>query len=102
MALAAAEDVVLALDEPVTASVPWWRGDPQKSQGTSQNLLQVTSGIETGIGRAPGIDTSLQKAIVHALIEGFRFSGYIFGCLAPFCTRSRSAEQAERRVAMGV
>jgi CubicO group peptidase (beta-lactamase class C family) len=66
MALAAAEDELLSLDEPVAASVPSWAADPQKSQVTIRQLLQLTSGLETGIGRAPSFQEALQTPLVHA------------------------------------
>jgi CubicO group peptidase (beta-lactamase class C family) len=78
MALAAADDGWLSLDERVAASIPSWAEDPQKSTVTIRQLLHLTSGIETGIGRAPRFEEALQTPLVHAPGEGFRYGPVAF------------------------
>jgi len=78
MALAAAEDGLLTLDEPVSASVPSWADDPQKSEVTIRQLLQLTSGVDTGIGRAPSFGEALRKPFVHAPGDDFRYGPVAF------------------------
>src|ERR1041384_4095202 len=43
-ALAAAEDGLLRLDEPVGATIPSWRNDPGKAQVTIRQLLDFSCG----------------------------------------------------------
>ena len=84
MALAAAEDGLLSLDEPVAASVPSWAAAPQKSQITIRQLLQLTSGLETSIGHVPSFQEALQTPLVHVPGEAFRYgaTGFqVFGAV---------------------
>lgn len=95
MALAAAEDGLLALDEPVAASVPAWGEDPQKAKATLRHLLQLTSGIETGIGRAPSFEAALEKPLVHAPGEGFRYGPVAFQAFGAVLQRKLDGEAPE-------
>src|SRR5205814_8578435 len=45
-ALAAAEDGLLNLDEPVAATIPAWHTDPRKAQVTIRQLLDFSCGLE--------------------------------------------------------
>ena len=45
-ALAAAEDGIIDLDEPVSKTLPEWRSDSRKSKITIRQLMQMTSGLE--------------------------------------------------------
>lgn len=47
-ALAAAEDRILDLDEPVAATIDSWRKDPRKARVTVRQLLDFSSGIAPG------------------------------------------------------
>lgn len=46
MAAAAADDGLLSLDEPVSATLTEWRGDARKSRITIRQLLSLVSGID--------------------------------------------------------
>lgn len=48
MAIAAVEDGLLQLDEPVAGTIIEWQGRPLKAQITVRQLLTLTSGIEPG------------------------------------------------------
>ncbi len=48
LAVAAADDGLLELDEPVSNAIPSWSGDGPKSRVTLRELLQLTSGIGFG------------------------------------------------------
>jgi len=48
LAIAAAADGRLELDEPVCSTLPEWRDDPRKSRITTRQLLQLVSGLESG------------------------------------------------------
>jgi len=45
-ALAAAEDGLLRLDEPVADTIPTWRNDPRKAQVTIRQLLDFSCGLD--------------------------------------------------------
>lgn len=47
-ALAAAEDGLLTLDEPVANTIPAWRSDPRKSRITIRQLLDFSCGLDPG------------------------------------------------------
>ena len=47
-ALAAAEDGLLTLDEPVANTIGAWRSDPRKSRVTIRQLLDFSCGLEPG------------------------------------------------------
>ena len=53
MAAAAVQDGLLTLDEPVSKTLPEWRDDPRKAKATIRNLLNLSVGIKSSIGRAP-------------------------------------------------
>jgi CubicO group peptidase (beta-lactamase class C family) len=44
--LAAAEEGLLSLDEPVAATIPAWRNDPRKARVTIRQLLDFSCGLE--------------------------------------------------------
>lgn len=48
LAVIAEKDGLLSLDERVAETLPEWRDDPRKSQITLRELLDFTSGLETG------------------------------------------------------
>ncbi|HVF72608.1 MAG TPA: serine hydrolase domain-containing protein [Chthoniobacterales bacterium] len=45
-ALAAAEDGLLSLDEPVANTIPAWQADPRKARVTIRQLLDFSAGLE--------------------------------------------------------
>ena len=49
-ALAAMEDGLLSLDEPVANTISSWRNDPRKSQVTIRQLLDFSCGLAPGFG----------------------------------------------------
>jgi CubicO group peptidase (beta-lactamase class C family) len=84
MAWAAVTDGVLTLDEGVAETLTAWQDDPQKADVTVRQLLHLTSGLETSVGRAPSFDDAVQKPLVHAPGEGFRYGPtafQVFGAL---------------------
>ena len=64
-AVAAQEDGLLSLDEPVAQTIHEWRGDPGKSRVTVRELLQLTSGF--GFGGLGSAVPAFEKAIATAL-----------------------------------
>lgn len=54
MAAAAVQDGLLALDEPASATLAEWREDPRKAAITIRQLLAMTSGQASTVGRPRG------------------------------------------------
>ena len=86
LAVAAEDDGLLALDEPVGASLPAWAADPVKRRVTLRQLLQMTSGIGFGgLGNAvPTFERAAAVELKTAPGERFTYSGIplqVFGAV---------------------
>lgn len=68
MAVAAAQDRLLALDERVSKTVTEWQRDSRKLKITLRQLLSLTSGVESSIeaGRVPAYAEAIQVPAVSA------------------------------------
>lgn len=66
LALAAAADGLLCLDEPAADTLPEWRDDPRKAHITLRQLLQLTSGLESG-GKHGKVPTAAEALLVKAV-----------------------------------
>lgn len=53
MLAAAVQDGLITLDEPVAKTIAEWRADPQKSKVTIRQLLSLSSGMPSVVGRPP-------------------------------------------------
>ena len=63
MAIAATEDGLLDLDEPVARTITEWRDEPRKAKITIRQLLSLTSGLAGGeIGSVPSYAVALNTA----------------------------------------
>ncbi|PKB13576.1 CubicO group peptidase (beta-lactamase class C family) [Novosphingobium kunmingense] len=71
MAAAAVQDGMLRLDETAANTLTEWRSDPQKSTVTLRQLLSMTAGQPSAVGRPQGYADSLKIALVAA--PGTRF-----------------------------
>lgn len=71
MAAMAVEDGLLTLDEPAADTIVEWRRDPQKSVITLRQLLTMTSGQPSAVGRPEGYAASLK--IPLSASPGIRF-----------------------------
>ncbi|GIW25498.1 serine hydrolase [Meiothermus sp.] len=61
MAVAAAQDGLVSLDEPLAQTLTEWQGDPLRSQITLSQLLHLTSGIPGGtLARPPTYQAAIQ------------------------------------------
>lgn len=86
IAIAASEDGLLDLDDPVSDSIGEWRNDPDLSTITIRQLLSLSSGIEGGL---QGDIVSYEDAVTRARmkVEGERLFDYgpdpfqIFGAI---------------------
>jgi CubicO group peptidase (beta-lactamase class C family) len=92
MALAAVEDGLLTLDEPVAQTITAWQGDPQKATITVRHLLHLTSGLQTSVGLAPGYAEAIAKPLVHAPGTAFRYGPTAFQVFGALLERKLGGE----------
>jgi CubicO group peptidase (beta-lactamase class C family) len=102
-AVAAEADGLLALDEPVAATLPQWADDPRKRRVTLRHLLSLTSGIGFGgLGSAvPTYERALATELRDEPGERFTYGGIplqVFGAVlaAKLAPRTPHAYLAER------
>jgi CubicO group peptidase (beta-lactamase class C family) len=96
LAVAAEEDGVLVLDEPVAQTFPEWRSEPRRRSITLRHLLQLTSGIGFGgLGNAvPAYEKALLAPIVDEPGAKFTYGGIplqVFGAVLSHRLRGRFA-----------
>lgn len=72
MAVLAAQDGLLELDEPVSATLPEWRDGTERQSITIRHLLTLSSGIESVVGRPP--DYGQAVALRPVASPGTRFA----------------------------
>lgn len=66
MALAAVDDGLLTLDEPVSETITEWKDDPRKSTIMVAELLRLTSGLEAGhYSAVPMYEEAITAPLVH-------------------------------------
>lgn len=73
MAAAAVQDGLLTLDEPASATLVEWRDDAQKRTITIRQLLSMTSGQPSVIGKPPTYRGALDVALTAAPGERFQY-----------------------------
>lgn len=88
LAVAAADDGLLTLDERVANTIPEWRSDPRKAQITIRQLLNFTDGIEPAGRTLQGVrvqnkfEYAIALPATHEPGSTFEYDGshlYIFG-----------------------
>jgi CubicO group peptidase (beta-lactamase class C family) len=88
LAVIAEEEGLLKLDEPASKTLTEWRGDPRRSQITIRDLLNFTSGLETGFEEIYG-RSSDDKIALAVSLKATRDRGQSFvygpGHLNAFC-----------------
>lgn len=77
LAVMAQEDRILRLDDRVAETLKEWRDDPRKSQVTIRDLLNFTSGLETGFEEIYG-RSGHDKIALAATLEVTRDRGQSF------------------------
>ena len=78
VALALADDDLLALDDPVATVLPQWREDPAKSGITSAHLLHGTSGLRTALRQPWPPQNAVEQPLVHRPGASFRYGATAF------------------------
>jgi len=102
MAVAAQQDGLLSLDEPLVETLVEWKGDPLRSQITLRQLLNLTSGIPGGaVARPPTYNAAIQTRAETP--QGTRFAYgpipfQIFGEVMRRKLRGDPLEYLERRI----
>jgi hypothetical protein len=77
LAVIAEKDGILSLDERVAETLPEWRDDPRKAKITIRELLDFTSGLETGFQQIYG-SSSADKLTLSVGLEAKREHGEAF------------------------
>lgn len=78
MAVAAAQDGLLRLDEKVAGTLPEWRKDRRKARITLRQLLSLTSGLETGVANPPTYAEAIAKPVVDSPGTTFTYGATAF------------------------
>lgn len=74
LALMAQEEGLLKLDEKVSETIDEWKADERKSKITLRQLLNLTSGIQSGnIGRPPTYAAAIETSATHEAGEVFQY-----------------------------
>lgn len=71
MAAAAVQDKLLTLDEKAADTLTEWKNDPEKSKVTLRQLLSMTSGQASTIGKPQGYSNSVKAKL--AAVPGTKF-----------------------------
>jgi CubicO group peptidase (beta-lactamase class C family) len=89
MAIAAAADGKLDLDEPVGTTLHEWQQDPRKSRITTRQLLQLVSGLESGgkHGHVPTYEEALHARTLFPPGEHFLYGSAPFQVFGEFLRR---------------
>jgi CubicO group peptidase (beta-lactamase class C family) len=74
LAIAAAQDDLLDLDEPVSRSITVWKKDPSKANITIRQLLNLTSGLSSGkMAVVPTYTQAVQSPLLHQPGQEFQY-----------------------------
>jgi CubicO group peptidase (beta-lactamase class C family) len=78
-ALAAAEDGLLSLDEPVAETIPSWRNEPRKARVTIRQLLDFSCGLEPAFFLHNDNPGDRDAIAINAAIVAQPGSAFIYG-----------------------
>jgi CubicO group peptidase (beta-lactamase class C family) len=73
MAAAAVQDKLLSLDEPASGTLTEWKADPQKAAITIRQLLAMTGGQASTVGRPAGYMDSVEAPLAAAPGAKFQY-----------------------------
>ncbi|WGM37677.1 serine hydrolase [Caulobacter sp. NIBR1757] len=91
IAAAAVQDGLLSLDEKVSDTVPEWRDDPRKAGATIRQLLNLTSGLSTTIGKPPVYDGAIATPFSAAPGTRFQYGAEPFQVFGAVMNRKLAA-----------
>ena len=95
IAAAAVQDGLLTLDEPVSATITEWRDDPEKQAITVRQLLTLTSGLRSSVGRAPGYSEAITAPMAAAPGARFQYGATPFQVFGEVMQRKLAAAGRE-------
>jgi CubicO group peptidase (beta-lactamase class C family) len=92
---AAVQDGLLTLDEPVSRTLPEWRSDPAKAAVTLRQLLSLTSGLRSTVGRAPDYAEAIAAPLAAAPGTRFQYGATPFQVFGEVMQRKLAAAGRE-------
>lgn len=92
---AAVQDGLLTLDEPVSVTLPEWRSDPAKAAVTLRQLLSLTSGLRSTVGRAPDYSEAIAAPLAAAPGTRFQYGATPFQVFGEVMQRKLAAAGRE-------
>ena len=95
IAAAAVQDGLLTLDEPVSATITEWRDDPARQAITVRQLLTLTSGLRSSVGRAPGYGEAITAPMAAAPGTRFQYGATPFQVFGEVMQRKLAAAGRE-------
>ena len=99
-AMAAVEDGLIRLEDPVSGSLAEWRDDPVKSRITYRQLLTLTSGLTPGergeVGRNPAWKEIVAKPMSGEPGSRFEYGAYHLNAFGEALQRRLSKETFEQ------
>ena len=99
VALAAADDGLLTLDEPVSETITEWKDDPQRSKITISDLLHLTSGLEARDYKSvPNYGQAITSLLVHDPGKGFRYGPTAFQVFGALMERKTNGAYLKERI----
>jgi CubicO group peptidase (beta-lactamase class C family) len=99
VALAAVDDGLLTLDEPVSETITEWKDDPEKSDVTVSELLHLTSGLEANDHRSvPTYEEAIAAPLVHAPGDAFRYGPTAYQVFGAMMDRKTDGGYLKHRI----
>lgn len=99
VALAAVDDGLLTLDEPVSETITEWKDDPEKSDITVSELLHLTSGLEaTDYKSVPTYDEAIAAPLVHPPGDAFRYGPAAYQVFGAVMDQKTDGGYLKRRI----
>lgn len=99
VALAASQDGLLTLEEPVSETITEWKDDPQKSKITISDLLHLTSGLD---GRdyksVPSYQDAISTPLIHEPSDGFEYGPTAFQVFGALMERKTEGGYLKSRI----
>src|SRR3546814_18991623 len=92
MAAAAAQDGLLTLDERASETLTEWRGDPEREQITLRQLLSMTGGQASTVGRPQGYLDSVKAPLAAAPGGKFQYGPAPMHVVGEIMRRKRVAK----------
>lgn len=96
IALAAQEDGIISLDEPMANTITEWKNKENLKDITVRQLLNLVSGIKTGIGNPPPYAESINAETAAPPGKLFQYGATPFQIFGEFMNRKLKKESVEK------